>query len=104
MDRIFEWDDRKFAAHFGIAKETMKILWLHIQSLDTDGIFKLKHLLWTLYFMKVYNSSDVSASFWKVDPKTYSKWVWKLIVFLNLTLNTVCINNITNNIELRANA
>ncbi len=89
--RIFEWSNRKFAAHFGVSKQTVTVLWAHIQHHDPEGIFKLKHLFWTLYFMKVYSSLDVSASHWKVDAKTYSHWIWRLIFFLNLTLNTVRI-------------
>jgi hypothetical protein len=91
MNSFFDWSIRKFAAHFGVAQETVFILWLHIQTHDSDGIFQLKHLFWTLYFLKVYSSVDVCASFWKVSPKTYSHWTWRLIFFFDLTLNIVSI-------------
>jgi hypothetical protein len=45
---------------------------------------KPKHLLWTLYFLKVYpkqspGCSTVGASGGAVDPKTMRKWVWQFI-------------------------
>ena len=43
-----------------------------------------KHLLWMLYFLKVYpkqspGCSVVGASSGAVDPKTFKKWVWMFI-------------------------
>jgi hypothetical protein len=43
-----------------------------------------KHLLWALYFLKVYpkqssGCSVVGASMGAVDPKTIRKWVWQFI-------------------------
>jgi hypothetical protein len=45
---------------------------------------KPKHLLWTLYFLKVYpreapGCSAVSGTKGATDPKTLQKWVWLLI-------------------------
>ena len=45
---------------------------------------KPKHLLWTLYFLKVYpkqspGCSTVGTSKGAVDPKTKCKWVWQFI-------------------------
>ena len=43
-----------------------------------------KHLLWTLYFLKVYpregpGCAAVGGSRGAVDPKTMRKWVWLLL-------------------------
>jgi hypothetical protein len=43
-----------------------------------------EHLLWALYFMKVYpkqgpGCSVVGASAGAVDPKTHRKWVWAYV-------------------------
>ena len=45
---------------------------------------KIKHLLWELYFMKVYPTEPPSCSVLggsrgAIDPKTMRKWVWMLI-------------------------
>jgi hypothetical protein len=45
---------------------------------------KPKHLLWTLYFLKVYpregpGCSAVGGSGCAVDPKTLRKWVWLFV-------------------------
>ncbi len=45
---------------------------------------KPKHLLWTLYFLKVYpreapGCSAVGGSKGAIDPKTLQKWVWLFI-------------------------
>ncbi len=43
-----------------------------------------EHLLWALYFMKVYpkqgpGCSVIGASAGAVDPKNHRKWVWAYI-------------------------
>ena len=43
-----------------------------------------KHLLWALYFMKVYPKQSpgclaIGASAGAIDPKTHRKWVWAFI-------------------------
>jgi hypothetical protein len=43
-----------------------------------------EHLLWALYFMKVYPKQGpgclvIGASAGAVDPKTHRKWVWAYI-------------------------
>ncbi len=45
---------------------------------------KIKHLLWTLFFMKVYQTeppscSALGGSCGEIDPKTMQKWVWRFI-------------------------
>jgi hypothetical protein len=85
----FTWPNRRFAAHFGVAKQTVHILWLHLQSVISDIRIEQKHLLWSLYFLKVYTTNDVSAVHWGVDPKTFSQWVWKILLILDATLNLV---------------
>jgi len=44
-----------------------------------DSTFKLDHICWSLYFLKVYSTIDVCSSYWKVSPKTFSRWVWKFL-------------------------
>ena len=69
-----DFSNREFHAHFGISKETIIVLWGLLQKTSQFN-FKFEHLLWTFYFLKIYNSMDVSAIFWKVDIKTYHLWI-----------------------------
>lgn len=83
------FSERDFHAHFGVSQETVNILWMHICSSPSEFPFTFDHLLWALYFLKVYPTADVASSFWSVSQKTFHKWTWKMILFLVKTLDTV---------------
>ena len=74
-------EDRRFRGLFGARIEIVLKVWL---MLGEGGLrpkkSKPKHLLWTLYFLKVYpreapGCSAVSGSKGDIDPKTLRKWV-----------------------------
>jgi hypothetical protein len=78
-------EDRQFRGLFGACIEIVLKVWL---MLGEGGLrpkkSKPKHLLWTLYFLKVYPSeapgcSAVGGSKGAIDPKTLRKWVWLFI-------------------------
>jgi hypothetical protein len=78
-------EDRRFRGLFGARIEIVLKVW---SMLWEDGLrpekSKPKHLLWTLYFLKVYpreapGCSAVGGSKGAVDPKTLRKWVWLFI-------------------------
>ena len=80
-----EMEDRRFRELFGARMEIVLHLW---KMMEEDNLLpeksKPKHLLWTLYFMKVYpregpGCSAVGGSGGAVDPKTLRKWVWLFI-------------------------
>ena len=70
-----------FGAHMGII--------VHLWDMMKEGNLlpeksRPKHLLWSLYFLKVYpregpGCSTVGGSGGAVDPKTLRKWVWLYI-------------------------
>ena len=70
---------------FGVSVHIVKTLWnllLRDNLLPEGG--HLKHLLWALYFLKLYSKQSpgclaVSVSAGAVDPKTQRKWVWAFI-------------------------
>jgi hypothetical protein len=74
-----------FRSFFGISLEVVLNLWglfakhnLHLCKV------KIKHLLWALYFMKVYPTELPSClllggSHGAIDPKTMRKWVWRFV-------------------------
>ncbi len=78
-------EDRRFRGLFGARIEIVLKVW---SMLLEDGLrpkkSKPKHLLWTLYFLKVYpreapGCSAVGGSKGAIDPKTLRKWVWLFI-------------------------
>jgi hypothetical protein len=78
-------EDRRFRGLFGARIEIVLKVW---SMLMEDGLrpkkSKPKHLLWTLYFLKVYpreapGCSAVGGSKGAIDPKTLRKWVWHFI-------------------------
>ena len=78
-------EDRRFRSLFGARIEIVLKVWL---MLGKDGLrpkkSKPRHLLWTLYFLKVYpreapGCSAVGGSKGAIDPKTFRKWVWLFI-------------------------
>jgi hypothetical protein len=63
--------DYQFHAYFGLSKTTIIIFFSFFQFVATNVGFILNYVLWTFYFLKVYNTIDISTIQWKVDSKTY---------------------------------
>lgn len=82
-------NDRIWMAHFGVPVQAMIVIWYF---LDVPCV-QIKHLLWAFYYLKVYPTDDVGASFWKISCKTYENWVWDVLKNLYKHLKTVCIFN-----------
>jgi hypothetical protein len=67
---------RHFRALFGCCAEVTRKLWL----MQVDNEFlpqgvTIKHLLWTLMFLKVYPTDRPMSMMTKADPKTFRKWI-----------------------------
>lgn len=80
--------ERRFRSAFGVSPTVCAILW---QRISLPAGCKEKHLLWGLFFLKVYDTEHVSRSFPQVDEKTYRKWVWIIIEKIS-ELNIVGVN------------
>jgi hypothetical protein len=80
-----ETEARLFREFFGTSARIVNILWEFLvrdRFLPRGG--RPWHLLWALYFMKVYPKQGpgcavVGASHGAVNPKTHRKWVWAFI-------------------------
>lgn len=76
---------RHFREFFGASVGAVEAVWdrlVHHGLLPEKG--RPKHLLWALYFLKVYpkqgpGCSVVGGCAGAVDPKTFRKWVWAFI-------------------------
>jgi hypothetical protein len=98
-------ETRHFLEFFGTNVLVVKKVW---ELLERDSLLpeggRPKHLLWALYFMKVYpkqslGCSAVGASAGTVDPKTHRKWVW---AFIDAVANLVDV--VVSNYSLRNGA
>ena len=71
---------RRFKATFGVTPLLCSVLW---NWMDDDqklpeGASPI-HLLWTLMFLKLYDTEDVLSLICRCDPKTHRKWVWLML-------------------------
>ena len=90
---------RRFWSAFGLTANLCKCLWNLIGEIaDQTSLVQArpKHLLWALFFLKQYSSSEINSGISGSDEKTFRKWSWcfvKLISELNLvsTILNVCI-------------
>jgi hypothetical protein len=81
-----EWTEAwLFHEFFGTSMRVVKILWkLVIRDKLRPRGGRPEHLLWMLFFMKVYPKQRpgclvVGTSAGAVNPKTHHKWVWAFI-------------------------
>lgn len=85
------FNDRVFRSFFGIDQVTCAYVWSLIHSsVSTSDSIGPKHLLWALYFLRVYAVEDINASMCKTTRKTFREKVWiiiKLIANLKLVRN-----------------
>lgn len=76
-------------ADFGVCIKTIFLLYICLQHFDLPFVIEPQHLLWTLYFLKNYNSMHVMSERWNVDTKTFRLWTWRVILALFEYLHTV---------------
>jgi len=78
-------ETRRFRKFFGISAAVTMILWdllVEHNLLPPKG--KIKHLLWSLYVLKIYSNEEptcavLGGSKGAIDPKTMRHWVWAFI-------------------------
>jgi hypothetical protein len=81
------WSERKFRANFGIGVETVQLL---LSCIFEDDQLPVHYFLWTLFWLKTYDTYDVCSAFFGVDPKTFQRHIMATVHFLYNTLHTVC--------------
>ena len=86
-ERFGHYSERQFLLLFGISVRFCEALLF----LAASSGFALEavHLLWTLFFLKIYPTEDVASSIWLCDHKTYEKHVLHTLLTLLEVLNTV---------------
>jgi hypothetical protein len=84
--------NRKFRRFFGLSPRVTARVWntLIVQEKVPEG-GRVVHLLWTLCFLKLYDSETVLSTIFGVCEKTYRKWVWKFLKRIH-TIKLVSLN------------
>jgi hypothetical protein len=75
----YAWN-RKFRGFFGVSPKVVARLWntLYFQKKIPDGGMVI-HLLWTMAFLKLYDTESIYLTMFAVTDKTFRKWVWKFL-------------------------
>jgi hypothetical protein len=90
---------RSFRSFFGVSADVCAELWKLLHPVNVNGASP-KHLLWALFFLKVYPTESIGASMvGHVDEKTYRKWVWIFVdkisdLCSHLVCQVFCVNYI----------
>ncbi len=71
--------DRRYRANFGVSWNVVGDVWRALNKVEaTEGQFatklQRKHLLWTLYFFKLYPTEDKATGDLKCSKKTFRHW------------------------------
>jgi hypothetical protein len=70
-------DNQYIRAHFGVSIKTLTRIWDTCSSNNLSS--KPEHLLWTLQFLKTYETEEILSNTFGVSRKTYRKWVWIMV-------------------------
>lgn len=80
---INRYSSRIFVANFGVKLNIVVRIWVYFLSQHAATYFiQPIYLLWALFWMKVYPTSDTLTSTLKRDRKTLMKWIKVVITLL----------------------
>jgi hypothetical protein len=82
---------RRFREFFGVSPLVCQEVWKLIRNKIPSGA-NAKHVLWTLLFLKRYNTESVNRKICGCDEKSYRKWIW---VFIDIMSELDVVRNIT---------
>jgi hypothetical protein len=73
---------RRFKAFFGVTPKICAIIWNLLSDLRPVSA-KPKYLLWSLCFLKQYNTENLNHAIFGADEKTIRKWIWYFVRLLS---------------------
>jgi hypothetical protein len=101
--------DRVYKAHFKLCPLSTAKVWFKLGMIhdNVNSIYVTndrqvicwnndmlpKHLLWTLHYMKNYLPEDETAVLFGTSNKTFRKYFWATVHFLNLLCNDLVSTN-----------
>jgi len=80
---------RRFVALFGVPSKVCPLVWRRIGRSFRIENLKPVHLLWLLYWFKVYPTDDVCSDRWGVCQDTFRKYRDHALTVLDANLNSV---------------
>lgn len=86
---LHQVDQRRIRAHFGVGVPSLILIWHFVNIPFAAAGLRPKHLLWTLYFLRVYPTEDQGANWVGVSRLTYRLRIRQCINILNTHLRTV---------------
>ena len=79
---------RRFKSFFGTIPEICSRIWNLLEGHHHPSS-KPKHLLFSLHFLKCYDTEENNAKFFCVDEKTFRKWSWFYFPLIAFELDVV---------------
>lgn len=81
---------KSFPSLFGLAVQLLPVIWAYAGPAfrSTPDLYPF-HLLWALYFLKVYPTGDQGATFWLCDRSHFGSTVWRVLFLLRHALPDV---------------
>ena len=98
LDKPSRLSDRKFKSLFLFSVEEVTTLWEFFEETNKRGTLpfsKPEHLLWALYYLKVYPTWDQMAMTTGITEKTLRKWVSIVVKYLSEIENWVRTTTVT---------
>jgi hypothetical protein len=80
---------RVVRGYFGIDFVAMELIWQLVDAEARRFHMQRKHLLWTLYLLRVFDTIDRITTFLKVSYNTFASHVWLMISLILENVNTV---------------
>lgn len=85
---------RRFKAFYGVSPHICNIIWNKLVNVRPNTS-QPKHLLWCLHFLKQYDSENNNRAVFRVDEKTFRKWIWCFIQLLSdMEVVSSCSNDV----------
>lgn len=80
----------KWMALFGVSPQIVSVLWSEIPNFEKEQ-FALRpvHLLWTLHWLRIYNTWEACSALWRVNEKTVRRHVKAVMRLLNQYLDLI---------------
>jgi hypothetical protein len=85
---------RQVRGFFGIDYISMNAIWKRVGDAALRFHLQPLHLLWTLHFLRVYDTVDRATVFWNTTYKTWSECIWRMIELIIEYVDTVHNANI----------
>jgi hypothetical protein len=67
---------RVFKGNFGMRLEAVADVW---EEIDKPAYVRIKHLLWALYYLKIYPTDECACAMFGISAPTWRRWTREVI-------------------------